>query len=69
MQFESFRDGMEDLELLYLLQQFEPENAISAVSFINDIDNYNESIEQYTRFRRKLFAELTAATPIDQFFN
>ena len=58
MRFESFRDGMEDLELLYLLQQLDPKNALLEVSIVNDIDDYSESIEQYMNFRRKLFAEI-----------
>ena len=58
MRFESFRDGMEDLELLYLLQQLDPKNALLDVSIVNDIDDYSESIEQYMNLRRKLFAEI-----------
>ena len=58
MRFESFRDGMEDLELLYLLKQLDPDNALLEVSIVNDIDDYSESIEQYMNFRRKLFAEI-----------
>ena len=58
MRFESFRDGMKDLELLYLLQQLDPDNALLEVSIVNDIDDYSESIEQYMNFRRKLFAEI-----------
>ena len=58
MRFESFRDGMEDVELLYLLQQLDPDNSLLEVSIVNDIDDYNESIEQYMTFRKKLFAEI-----------
>ena len=58
MRFESFRDGMEDLELLYLLQQLDPKNALLEVSIVNDIDDYSESIQQYMNFRTKLFAEI-----------
>ena len=49
---------MEDLELLYLLQQFDPNNSVLDVNIVNDIDDYSESIEQYMDFRRKLFAEI-----------
>ena len=63
MRFENFRDGMEDLELLYLLQQLDPKNATLAVTIINDIDDYNESIEQYMNFRRELFSELAYCIP------
>lgn len=58
MRFESFRDGMEDLELLYLLQRLDPDNALLDVSIVNDIDDYSESTEQYMDFRRALFAEI-----------
>lgn len=58
MRFESFRDGMEDLELLYLLQQLDLKNALLQVSIIKAIDDYSESIEQYIDFRRKLFTEI-----------
>ena len=58
MRFESFRDGMEDLELLYLLQQLDPGNALLDVSIVNDIDDYSENIEEYKDFRRRLFAEI-----------
>ncbi len=63
MRFESFRDGMEDLELLYLLQQLDSENALLNVSLVNDIDDYSESIERYMTFRKKLFAEIIRLQP------
>ena len=58
MRLESFRDGMEDLELLYLLQQLDPENVLLNVSLVKDIDDYSESTESYMAFRNKLFAEI-----------
>ena len=58
MRFESFRDGMEDLELLYLLQQLDPDNSLLEVSIVKDIDDYSENIEQYMGFRKALFAEI-----------
>jgi hypothetical protein len=58
MRFESFRDGMEDLELLYLLQQLDPDSTLLKLDIVNDIDDYSESIEQYTIFRKELFTAL-----------
>ena len=58
MRFESFRDGMEDQELLYLLQQLDPDNALLDVSIVNDINDCSESIEQYMNFRNKLLTEI-----------
>ena len=58
MRFESFRDGMEDLELLYLLQQLDPENALLEISIVNDNDDYNENIEEFLNFIKKLFVEI-----------
>ena len=58
MRFESFRDGMEDLELLYVLQKLDPKNTLLRVKIVSDIDDYSESIEQYEGFRKQLFAEI-----------
>ena len=58
MRFESFRDGMEDLELLYLLQQRDPKNTLLDINIVSDIDNYSESINQYLEFRERLLTEI-----------
>ena len=51
MRFESFRDGMEDLELLYLLQEKDPDNPILKVKMINDIEDYTDSIKTISNYR------------------
>ena len=61
MRFESFRDGIEDLELLYLLQQLTPDNLILKLNIVNDIEDYNEDIEKHIKFRRELFTALRKA--------
>ncbi|VAW54777.1 hypothetical protein MNBD_GAMMA06-597 [hydrothermal vent metagenome] len=58
MRFESFRDGMEDLELLHILQKLDPNNALLKINTITDINNYSENIEQYISFRKYLLAEI-----------
>ena len=58
MRFESFRDGMEDLELLYVLQKLDSKNDLLKVKVVNDIDDYSEDIEQYENFRRQLLTEI-----------
>ena len=58
MRFESFRDGMEDLELLYLLQEKDPDNPILKVKMINDIEDYTDSIKTISNFREELYSAL-----------
>lgn len=58
MRLASFRDGMEDLELLYLLQQCDPDNPVLKIILINDIEDYTDSINTISNFREKLFSAL-----------
>lgn len=58
MRLASFRDGMEDLELLYLLQDKDPDNPILKIIMINDIDDYTDSIKTISNFREELYSAL-----------
>lgn len=60
MRLASFRDGMEDIELLYLLQQRDPDNPLLHITMINGINDYTNDIQTISDFRKKLFSALTS---------
>ncbi len=54
LRFESFRDGMEDQDLLYILKKLDPHNSLLQIPIINNIDDYTQNSVEYLDFRRKV---------------
>ena len=60
VRFESQREGIEDLELLRLLEQNKPKQASSLVrSVIRGFDDYTKEATVFRAARRKLLQKLT----------
>lgn len=54
LRLESFRDGMEDQEYLFLLEKLDPGNAMLDVPVVNAIDDYETDVAAYLAFRRNV---------------
>lgn len=58
LRFESFRDGMEDQDLLYILKNLDPENSLLQIPIIKSINDYTQASEEYFSFRHKVAAAI-----------
>ncbi len=59
LRYESFRDGMEDLEYLYLLADREPTNPLLRVEIVGGLSDFATRPEAILAFRRQVAAALT----------
>jgi hypothetical protein len=62
MRFESFRDGMEDQEYLFLLAQLDPGNRLLAVPIIKGLKEYTEDTQEYMIYRQQIGETLDKLT-------
>jgi hypothetical protein len=62
MRFESFRDGMEDQEYLFLLAQLDPGNRLLAVPIIKGLKEYTEDTQEYMTYRQQIGETLDKLT-------
>ncbi len=58
LRFESFRDGMEDLEYLYILEQVDPDNDLLDVDVVSDLSDYTGP-DEYLNYRKLLSEAIT----------
>ncbi len=61
LRYESFRDGMEDLDYLYLLQDLDPGNALLGVPIISGLSDFSNDQDEVLDFRRQLAAAIEEA--------
>ena len=54
LRLESFRDGMEDQEYLYLLKALDPRNPLLEVPVVSGIHDYENDAQVYLAYRRQL---------------
>jgi hypothetical protein len=54
LRFESFRDGIEDLEYLYLLEAKDPKNPLLQVETVRNLTTYETKPAALLEFRRKV---------------
>jgi len=54
LRLEAMRDGFEDMELLYILQDLQPNHPLLSVPVINDIYDFENSATVYSQYRNKL---------------
>ncbi len=61
LRYESFRDGMEDLEYLYMLEALDPKHRLLQVPIVGAIDRYEDDPDKILLFRRRLAAAILNA--------
>jgi hypothetical protein len=54
LRFENYRDGMEDQEYLYLLEEIMPDHKLLSVPIIKDLHNYSQNQQELMTFRKEL---------------
>jgi len=54
LRFESLRDGIEDIEFLYLLEEHNPNHALLDVPIVQNIKQYSESQDEILNYREKI---------------
>ena len=63
LRLESLRDGFEDLELLYLLEEASPGNELLRVPIVGGLTDYEQDPARVLSFREAVARAISAATP------